>query len=154
DQPNIRFGGAMAIARAANTFVDHLSPSDRIAVAGFGVGAPATPFTADHEKIKRAIGRMGGQRQAGRTFDVGHNIALVEAQMIDGGDRSTLEAVQTRECQGMTSSPGALEMCRGQVELEAHSLAQDATHDADETTQTLRDLFIGLRLIDAPKTLI
>jgi len=154
DQPNIRFGGALAIAKAANTFIDHLAPSDRIAVAGFGVGAPATPFTADRDKVKRAIGRMVGMRQSGRSFDVGHNIALVEAQMIDKGDRSTLEAVQARECQGMTSSPGALEMCRGQVELEAHSLAQDATHDADETTQTLRDLFIGLRLIDAPKTLI
>jgi VWFA-related protein len=154
DQPNIRFGGAMAIARAANGFIDRLAPSDRIAVAGFGVGAPATPFTADREKVKRAIGRMVGQRQSGRTFDVGHNIALVEAQMIDKGDRSTLESVQLRECQTAGGSPGALEMCRGQVEMEAHSMAQDANHDADQTTQTLRDLFIGLRLIDAPKTLI
>ncbi|HMF94804.1 MAG TPA: VWA domain-containing protein, partial [Vicinamibacterales bacterium] len=154
DQPNIRFGGAMAIAKAANAFIDRLTPSDRVAVAGFGVGAPATTFTADHAVIKRAIGRMVGQRQHGRTFDVGHNIALVEAQMVDRGDRSTLEAIQTRECQTAGSSPGAQEMCRSQVELEAHSLAQDANHDADQTTQTLRDLFIGLRLIDAPKTLI
>ncbi|HJZ73879.1 MAG TPA: hypothetical protein VKE51_19205, partial [Vicinamibacterales bacterium] len=154
DQPNIRLGGAMAIAKAANGFVDHLAPSDRVAVAGFGVGAPATTFTSDRALIKRAIGRMVGQRQQGRSFDVGHNIALVEAQMIEKGDRSTLEAIQLRECQTAGSSPGAQEMCRSQVELEAHSLAQDANHDADQTTQTLRDLFIGLRLIDAPKTLI
>ena len=38
DQPNIRFGGALAIARAANAFIDRLPPSDRIAVAGFGAG--------------------------------------------------------------------------------------------------------------------
>ena len=40
DQPNIRFGGAMAINKAANAFIDRLAPSDRVAVAGFGVGAP------------------------------------------------------------------------------------------------------------------
>jgi Tfp pilus assembly protein PilF len=33
-------------------------------------------------------------------------------------------------------------------------MAFDANHDADETIQTLRDLFAGLRTIDAPKTLI
>src|SRR5262249_39513045 len=49
---------------------------------------------------------------------------------------------------------GAYEMCRSQVELEAHSLAQDTSHEADQTLQTLRDLFSTLRLIDAPKTLI
>src|SRR5205085_1310857 len=85
---------------------------------------------------------------------VGHSIALVEAQMIDKGDRSTLESVQVRECQTSGNSPGAQEMCRGQVEIEAHMVAQDANRDADQTIQTLRDLFAGLRLIDAPKTLI
>jgi VWFA-related protein len=154
DQPNIRFGGAIAIAKAANAFIDHLAPSDRVAVAGFGVGAPATTFTADRERVKRAIARMVGQRQGGRSIDVGHNIALVEAQMIEKGDRSTLETVQVRECQTAGTSPGAQEMCRGQVEIEAHSMAQDANRDADQTIQTLRDLFAGLRLIDAPKTLI
>jgi VWFA-related protein len=154
DQPNIRFGGALAINKAATAFVDRLGPSDRVAVAGFGVGAPATTFTADHQRLKTAIGRMVGQRQTGRSVDVGHNIGLVEAQMIDRGDRSTLETVQTRECQMVGNIPGALEMCRGQVEIEARSLAQDATRDADQTVQSLRDLLTGLRLIDAPKTLI
>src|SRR5439155_10811986 len=154
DQPNIRCGGAMGIVKAANGFIDRLAASDRVAVAGFGVGAPSTTFTADRERVKRAIARMVGQRQAGRSVDVGHSIALVEAQMIDKGDRSTLESVQVRECQTAGNSPGAQEMCRGQVEIEAHMLAQDANRDADQTIQTLRDLFAGLRLIDAPKTLI
>jgi tetratricopeptide (TPR) repeat protein len=50
--------------------------------------------------------------------------------------------------------PGAMEMCRGQVEIEAHTLTQDLTHEAEQTIQTLRDLFASLRRIDAPKTLI
>jgi VWFA-related protein len=154
DQPNIRFGGALAINKAANAFIDRLAPSDRVAVAGFGTGAPATTFTADRVRIKQALSRMVGQKQAGRSVDVGHNIALVEAQAIEKGDRGVLESVQSRECMNAGNSPGAQEMCRGQVEIEARSLAFDTSHDADQTIQTLRDLFLGLRTIDAPKTLI
>ena len=52
DQPNIRFGGAMAIARAANAFVDRLQPADPIAVAGRD-GRSATPFTTDRAASNR-----------------------------------------------------------------------------------------------------
>jgi VWFA-related protein len=154
DQPNIRFGGALAINKAANAFIDRLGPSDRVAVAGFGVGAMSTPFTADRERLKQAISRMAGQKQASRSVDLGHSIALVEAQAIERGDRSMLDSVQQRECAGAGNSPGTQEMCRGQVESEAHSLAFDSNREADQTIQTLRDLFLGLRAIDAPKTLI
>jgi VWFA-related protein len=154
DQPNIRFGGAMAIARAANAFIDRLAPSDRVAVAGFGTGAPATTFTADRERVKQAISRMVGQKTAGRPGDLQHNIALVEAQAIDKGDRATLESVQNRECLGTGVAFLGAELCRAEVEIEAHRLANDTNREADQTIQTLRDLFAGLRQIDAPKTLI
>jgi len=152
DEPNIRFGGALAISKVANAFIDRLQPSDRIAVAGFGVGAPATVFTSDRERIKRALVRMAGAKKAQRTVDLGHNIALVEAQAVDRGDRTALEQVQLRECQGMVGP--ALEICRQQVELEVHSLAQDARIEAEDTIANLRELFVGLARIDAPKTLI
>ena len=100
DQPNIRFGGAAAIARAANGFIDRLSPSDRIAVAGFGVGAPSTPFTADRERVKRAIGRMVGQKQANRSIDsADEHRALRSADDRQGRPRRRSNRVQTRECQ-------------------------------------------------------
>jgi len=124
DQPNIRFGGAVAIAKAANSFIDRLAPSDRVAVAGFGIGAPATTFTADRERVKRAISRMVGQHQVQRSVDVGHNIALVEAQMIDRGDRSTLDTIQQRECATAGMTPGALEMCRSHRVRCAKSLSE------------------------------
>ena len=156
DEPNIRFGGAQAIAKAANAFIDRLSPSDRVAVAGFGMGAPATVFTADRDRIKKAIARMAGQKQAGRSMDSGRNIALVEARAIENGDRSTLDAVQSRECRpsGGFGAAGAMEVCRMQVEIDARAIAAEARHDADQTLQSLRDLFAGLARFDAPKTLI
>jgi len=156
DEPNIRFGGAMGIARAANAFIDRLSPSDRIAVAGFGAGAPATVFTADRARVKQVISRMAGQKRAGRPGDYRHNIALTEALTINRGDRMTLEAVQSRECTPAAAGMSAaqIEMCRTEVELEATMLAMDTNQESDQTVGNLRDLLIGLRAIDAPKTLI
>jgi hypothetical protein len=144
----------MAIAKAANLFVDRLSPADRVAVAGFGVGAPATVFTADRERVKRVIARMVGQKHPGRMLDLGHNIALVEAQAIERGDQVTYATVLNRECPPAGMSPMALEVCRQQVEMEAKSLAQEVRIDADQTISNLRDLLLGLSRIDAPKTMI
>jgi VWFA-related protein len=155
DEPNIRFGGALGIARAATAFIDRLLPSDRIAVASFGTGAPATAFTADRARVKQAIARMAGQKEAGRTGISSHNIALTEAIAIENGDRSTIESVQTRECfTGPGSSFSQVELCRSEVLAEALTLARDTNREADRTIQGLRDLLIGLRMIDAPKTLI
>jgi len=153
DQPNIRFGGAMAIARAANAFVDRLQPADRIAVAGIGPGAPATPFTTDRARIKQTLSRMAGQKTVQRSL-MNHNIGLAEAlQVVDRSDMETLKMIQQREC-AAENSPGAREACNSDVELQVHQITMDARHEADQTVQALRDLFIGLRAIDAPKTLI
>src|SRR5260221_5186134 len=152
DQPNIRFGGALAISKAAGAFIDRLSPSDRVAVAGIGVGAPATTFTADRERVKQAISRMTGQKE--RQLLGEHNISLTEALAIDRGDRMTTAEVVTRECQGLPPGPGALDVCITQVQMEAREHAQNVTRESNLTLQALRDLFVGLRTIDAPKTLV
>ena len=151
DQPNIRFGGAMAIARAANAFIDRLTPSDRVAVAGIGLGAPATAFTADRARVKQAISRMVGQKLPTSMISQ-HAIALVEALAIGRGDSNALEAVLSRECGGMR--PQDAEVCRIEVENDAREKAQNANQEGDETVQALTALFAGLRAIDAPKTLI
>jgi VWFA-related protein len=152
DEPNIRFGGALAIAKAANAFIDRLSPSDRVAVAGFGIGAPATAFTADRARTKQAINRLVGQKQAVRLADLGHNIGLAEALVIEAGDRSTLDSVISRECQNVGGRPDPL--CPDEVSSEAHEMASEANRRGDQTIVGLRELFTGLRGIEGPKTLI
>ena len=153
DEPNIRFGAAQAIAKAANAFVDRLGPSDRVAVAGFGPGAPATAFTADRARIKQAIARTSGRKTSVRPLNLTYNVGIAEALQIERGDRLALDSAQSRECQGLFPAP-AVEACRTQVELDARQLAQDAGREADSTMQNLRDLFIGLARIDAPKTMV
>jgi VWFA-related protein len=152
DEPNIRFGGALAIARAANGFIDRLAPSDRVAVAGIGTGAPATPFTADRQRVKAAIGRMVGQKQAGKLGDLGHNIGLAEAMEVERGDLAVLQSIQERECQGLAGP--ALLACFSEVEIQVRTMAMDISREGDQTIDALRALFVGLRAIDGAKTLI
>jgi VWFA-related protein len=156
DQPNIRFGGGRAIVAAANAFIDRLSPNDRIAVTGFGVGAPATAFTADRERVKAALSRMAGQKQS--TAQMTRQVSVAEAQAIDRGDRSTLQMVEDRECgsagAGGRASAGGAELCRTEVEAEAQELARTASREGDQTLRGLRELLTGLKAIEAPKTLI
>jgi VWFA-related protein len=153
DQPNIRFGGGRAVTNAAGAFIDRLLPSDRIAVTGFGFGAPATSFTADRQRVKVALSRMAGQKQT--PMRMGHMIAMVEAQAIDRGDRATLQTVQDRECGAMTRGVNsAVEMCRAEVEAEALELSRTANREGDQTLRGLRDLLTGLKTLEGPKTLI
>jgi len=150
DQPNIRFGGAMAIVRAANGFIDRLLPSDRVAVAGIGLGAPATVFTSERARIKQAIARMVGQKAP--ELRGTHSIALTEAIAIERGDPGSLEPVVSRECAGMSSRE--VTACQLEVELEAREKGRNANQGATDTLNQLGALFTGLRSIDAPKTLI
>jgi VWFA-related protein len=149
DQPSIRFGGAMAINQAANAFIDRLAPSDRVAVAGIGLGAPSTPFTQDRTLIKRALARMVGQKQA--DMRAIHSVSLGEAIAFDRG--GSLDPVLARECAGLPRAAD-LEACRMEVEMDAREKARNAKQAGDESTQALMALFGGLRAIDAPKTLI
>jgi VWFA-related protein len=150
DQPNIRFGGAVGITRAANAFIDRLQPSDRVAVAGIGLGAPSTVFTSDRQRVKQAIARMVGQRTT--PMISAHNIALVEAIAIEHGDPGALEGVISRECAGLNSQEAPV--CRMEVESEAREKGRNANQEGDESVRALTALLTGLRNIDAPKTLI
>jgi len=150
DQPNIRFGGATAIVKAATAFIDKLAASDRVAVAGIGVGAPSTAFTADRARVKQAISRMVGQKMAEMRST--HQVSLTEAIAVEQGDRTTLDAVFARECAGLSRME--LEACRNDVEMEAHEKGRSATQEGEESVLALEALFTGLRAIDAPKTLI
>src|SRR5207245_668362 len=81
------------------------------------------------------------------------NIRFGAAMAVGSGDRSTGGLVVARECR-TERTPQAYEACRQQVESEAMQIAQEAQHSADLTMRGLRNVLLGLRGIDAPKTLI
>ena len=63
DRSNIRFEGMNAHRAAIEGFIDGLLPSDRLSVVASGFGsAPSMPFTTDHERAKRTLTSIVGQR--------------------------------------------------------------------------------------------
>jgi VWFA-related protein len=63
DRTNIRFEGMNAHRAAVEGFIDGLQPSDRLSVVASGLGsAPSVPFTTDHERVKRTLTSIVGQR--------------------------------------------------------------------------------------------
>ena len=158
DQPNIRFGAAAGIQATVANFIDRLQPADRIAVVGFGPVPLSTPFSADRDRAKLLVARMAGQRQD-TIGSSQYNIAISEALRIEDGDRFAIDAVIQRECgvHGGSSfqvqDPDA-EICAMQVMNDARQLAFDGRREGQQTVDGLRQLLVGLRRIDAPKTLL
>jgi VWFA-related protein len=150
DQPNIRFGATLSIQRTVSQFIDRLQPSDRIAAVGLGPGNASTPFTADRERVKRAISRMTGTNQQFGLYD--HDVAQTEALDIRRGDQAALGRVLTRECAGMSTEE--FMVCQSQVLMQATDMAADAQMNGELTVSSMRGLLRGLAAIDAPKTLI
>jgi hypothetical protein len=95
-------------------------------------GRPEAPARIDGSRPQHRARRSAGDR------------ARRPGTVLDG-DESRVPANCCRRC---------ARVCRQQVELEAQSLAQDVRIDADQTISNLRELFVGLSRIDAPKTLI
>ena len=150
DQPNIRFGGALAIRNAVNGFIDRLGPSDRAAVIGIGQAAPSTPFTSDHERLKRVVSRLNGLYQPSVLSEF--QITLSEALRIQRGFPGALEEVIVRECAGMAGP--AFEACALEVQGEAQEKAMTGTVDGQQTMNVLRSLLTALKTIDGPKTML
>ena len=152
DEPNIRFGGALALSKAAGGFIDHLTSSDRVSAVGLGTGSPATPFIADRARVKQAISRMVGQKPSPNGLRQ-YNIALTEALAIANGDQSTTELVIARECANERTPDGRM-LCAQAIQFEAHEAALNVKQGADQTIRGLRDLLIALKGIEGSKTLI
>lgn len=153
DQPNLQISRTPEITTAAGAFIDAVSPTDRVAVVGFGVGAKSTPFTADRELLKQTISRLTGEMRP-RMFAGSSTILPSEAMAIADGNIIVLEQVASRECMAVLRVPNLYAQCRGQIELDAGIIAVDAKRATDSAIRRLRDLITGLRGIAGPKTLI
>jgi VWFA-related protein len=156
DQPNIRFGGFIGIRKAVNGFIDRLQSSDRVALVGIGPGASSVPFTADRERLRKAVEKTTGQRQTmSRGF---YSIAISEAMAVRRGDAMMLHRVQIRECGDPSTAPPReaqrIEMCFVSVEGEIHAVAATSSFDGEQTMNMFRDLLGQLRSVNSPNTLV
>ena len=148
DQPSIRFGTTVPLVRAIGQFLDRLEPSDRVAAVSLGYSGASTSFTADHELVRQAVARMGGEARNNEAL-MSHNISLNEAVEFERNDQATIDAVGRRECGTTGDDP-----CHQEVAGEARTLADAARQSANQTVMTLRSLLRGLASITEPKTMI
>jgi len=148
DQPNIRFGTTVPLVRAIGQFLDRLEPSDRVAAVSLGYSGASTSFTADHEAVRQAVARMGGEARNHESL-LSHNISLNEAVEFEKHDQATIDSVSLRECGTTGDDP-----CHQEVAGEARELADAARQSTNQTVMTLRSLLRGLSSIAEPKTMI
>jgi VWFA-related protein len=152
DQPNIRFGGAAGIRKAVDAFIDSLEPSDRIAVVGIGPGPQSTPFTADRDLLKRTVARMAGSKSS--PGGSSRRITVTDALAVRSGMPGAFDRLVASECPSFRPGGPVDAQCVEEVREAANEVAREATNGADTTMAALRALFIGLRALDLPKTMV
>jgi VWFA-related protein len=151
DQPHIPFGDNTPLLKTLGGFIDRLEPTDRISTVAFGAGGAVTPFTSNHDQIKRSLERITGED---RGFDElsTHNLSLAESLQIVNGNVVTIDEVVGRECVGMSGVQ--LNICQNGIGSDASGMVQMARAASAQTILALRTLLDGLTKFDAPKTVI
>ena len=152
DQTNINFGGSAAMMKTMASFIDKLLPSDRIAIVGFGPGAPPLTFVGDLERAKQVVSRMTGNKQPGAPTT--YNVGLGESLSIVRGELGVLDGAVARECANMAPRTYQYSVCSTGVKDDAGQIAREALEQANTTITGLADLLTNLRSIDSPKTLV
>lgn len=160
DQANIRRVEGGAALQAAATFVDALSPADRIAAAAVE-GAEPIEFTADHARVKRTLTTLLGRAVSMPTeFPLG----IAEALGIADGSRGWLDRVVTRVCgqplarvqrmERMAAEEGMRDPCPTHVEQQARARAHSVRMQGQQSVEAIKRLLRRLDDVEGPKTLV
>ncbi len=151
DLEGIGPGGGRDASQAAIRFLDQLSAADRVGVLAFPNGI-AIEFTDDREKVKEGLMRVVGRGTY--AMDSQYSVGLSEAFDIDRGDGSVLQRVIARECANERGDELGLQMCQSVIISQARSSAVVFRTRVTNSLRTLRNLLLGFRKIDAPKTIV
>jgi VWFA-related protein len=152
DQAGIRFGGTSGMMSTLTSFIDKLLPSDRVALVGFGPGAPPLSFSPNLARAKEIAARMTGLKQPGGPTT--YNVGLGESLSIVRGELGMLDGAIARECVNMAPRTYAYSVCSTGVKDDAGQIARDALEQANTTITGLSDLFNSLKEIDGPKIVV
>ncbi len=147
--------------RAAESFIDKLDASDRVAVIGLA-RLGALDFTRDRLALRRRLAGLTGQTDP--VFQQ-FNLGLSEALEIADGGRARLADAVLRECgralteyvnlaRAADDTGGGRDACPEQVEQEARAMAQHAHIQARISLSALEALIVSLKDIPGPKTIV
>lgn len=160
DEAHIRRLEGRPGLRAAETFIDQLHASDRIAVIGLA-RLGSLEFTRDRLALRSRLAALTGQTDP--VFQQ-FNLGLSEALEIADGGRARLADAVLRECgRALTEYVNVAraaddavgrDACPEQVEQESRAMAQHAHIQARISLSALEALIVSLKDIPGPKTIV
>jgi VWFA-related protein len=150
DAENIGIGRGKTAFEAARRFIGTLNRADRVALIVLpGVG-PQLEFTTNHALVQSMLATVAARG----TDEFGpRRIGLAEALALEGGDRSGIRDIVSREC-GADPAPTLIESCMQRMQGEAAGLLMSARERSRNSLFALRGLFDRMDTGNTPKTIV
>ena len=148
DEESFLFGEGRHVMRAAADFVETLDPADRVALLAVPQPGAYIDFTADHDRVRRAVAGLAGRGHPPQTT---LNIGLFEAYQIAEYGNAGMEAeVVARVCE---DDIGVV-ACRQLVRAETRQIVNETRRRTEAVRRELESILEGLDEIDGPKALV
>lgn len=153
DENYLRIGGARAVLRTAERVMETLAPGDLVGLARLPTGRGGVEFTADRDRIRRALsGIMGAQPRSTE------RVRLGEAHAFDTGDLNSWMQVVNRECgEESGTSLGASfgrEACINDLEAQARTVLLDASQRTRVSISGYEQLTTRLAAMKSPVNIV
>ena len=147
DESSFRPSEAPAAIRAAQGFVEHLAPDDRVGLFTYPAYPRLFPLTPDHRQVWRQLSRvMGSLTPPSSRF----HLTPLEVVDIEAGDTELVKQIAKREC-----LPGAWQNeCIRSIPADANSVASEYESNTLMCMKALRQLFSALNQDPQRKTVV
>ena len=147
DESSFRPSDALAARRAAQGFVEHLAPDDRVGLFTYPTFPHMFPITTDHRQVWRALDRVVGTLNPPMTR---FHLSPLEVVDIEAGDNELVKQIAKREC-----FPGVWQSeCIRAIPADANSVASQYELSTQQCMKALRLLFSSLDQDPQRKTVV
>ena len=154
DRENISFGEGRRVMEAAATFLDTLSPNDKVSLVTVPPPGPYVDFTTDHRRVQRELQYVVGVGNEIELFSDLFKLGATEAlEIARSNGFSALAAVAMRRACNNAAEETADE-CESQVLNSAYAIANEVRRQAEASITMLETILERLSTIDGPKSLI
>jgi VWFA-related protein len=147
DESSFRASEAPAAIRAAQGFVEHLAPEDRVGLFTYPAYPNLFPLTPDHRQVWRQLGRVIGSLTSPTSR---FHLTPLEVVDIEAGDSELVKQIAKREC-----LPGAWQgECLKSIPADANAVASQYESNTQACMKALRLLFAALDQDPQRKTVV
>lgn len=147
DQTSLK-AQSRGVLEGTRRWIATLAPNDRVGLASIPAPGPRVEFTAEHERILDAIGKVSPAPDRKSALQMVRNVSLWEGLSIAGGDVFVRSEVVARECRA-----GDL-ICPTDIDMIAREVQMDAEFRVRRVLPHIGSLMRGLAQLPGPKHVI